>query len=123
MNYITSALQIIVSLGLINVWLLRFSKNTKYRGGSAKNLSEEFAAYGLPTWFMYFIGLLKLGSALALLIGLWVPALVQPTAYLVVALMAGALVMHAKIRDPLVKSLPAALVLVLSLAIILTSRN
>lgn len=123
MNYVTGALQIIVSLGLLNVWLLRFKKNTEYRGGGSKNLSEEFAAYGLPSWFMYLIGALKIGSAAALLIGLWVPNLVLPAASLVAALMLGALMMHFKVKDPLMKSLPAFLMLVMSLLISLISVN
>ena len=121
MNNISSALQIIVSLGLLNVWLLRFKKSTEYRGGHAQSLKEEFATYGLPLWFMYLIGVLKIGSAIALLVGLWVPSYVQPAAALVVFLMLGALAMHFKVRDPLKKSIPAALMLAMGLFIILAS--
>jgi hypothetical protein len=117
MNNIALVLQIIVALGLLNVWLLRFSKSTEYRGGGAKSLKEEFSVYGLPTWFMYLIGALKIGSALALLAGLWLPMLVKPAAGLVVLLMLGALAMHIKVRDPIGKSLPAALMLAMSLVI------
>lgn len=121
MNNIIIALQIIVALGLLNVWLLRFSKKTEYRGGKAKDLKEEFAVYGLPPWFMYFIGALKIGSALALLAGFWVPSLVTPAASLVVLLMIGALAMHIKVRDPMMKSMPAALMLGMGLFISLVS--
>ena len=41
-------LQLIIAVGLINVWLLRFKKATDYRGGDATNMKEEFIAYGLP---------------------------------------------------------------------------
>lgn len=107
-------LQIIVALGLLNVWLLRFNKSTQYRGGKAKNLKEEFAVYGLPPWFMYCVGALKVGSALALLAGLWIPTLIAPAATLVVVLMLGALIMHIKVKDPVTKSLPAAAMLLMS---------
>jgi hypothetical protein len=41
--------QIIIVLGPgFNVWVLRFGKETHWRGGTAKNLKEEFEAYGLP---------------------------------------------------------------------------
>lgn len=117
MNNFISALQIIVALGLLNVWLLRFNKSTEFRGGSAKNLKEEFAAYGLPVWFMYFIGTLKIGAAMALLAGFWIPTLVAPAAGLIVLLMLGALTMHIKVKDPLKKSMPAALMLTMGLII------
>ena len=116
-------MQIIVALGLLNVWLLRFRKSTEYRGGNAKNLKEEFAAYGLPVWFMYLIGALKIGSALALLAGLWMPGFVAPAAVLVVLLMLGALSMHIKVKDPLMKSLPAALMLVMGIFISINSLS
>jgi uncharacterized membrane protein YphA (DoxX/SURF4 family) len=122
MNIITITCQIIIALGLLNVWLLRYSRKTDFRGGSATNLKEEFAAYGLPSWFHYFIGALKIGSALALLVGVWVPAISLPAALLVCLLMLGALAMHLKIGDPVKKSAPAFAMLVLSVAVLLTSR-
>lgn len=121
MNNVLVVLQMIVALGLLNVWLLRFNKSTAYRGGNAKTLKEEFATYGLPEWFMYLIGALKIGSALALLAGFWIPALVMPAASIVVLLMLGALVMHFKVRDPMMKSMPAALMLIMGLLISLGS--
>ncbi len=121
MNLVGTVLQVIVALGLLNVWLLRFNKTTQYRGGNAKNLKEEFKAYGLPDWFVYFIGALKVGSALALLAGVWIPALVLPAAALVVLLMLGALAMHLKVGDPLMKSMPAGLMLVMGVLITLST--
>ena len=85
-----------------------------FRGGEAQSLEAEFAAYGLPGWAFYVVGALKLGIALALLIGLWVPALVPGAAALLLLLMLGALVMHRKVGDPLTKSMPALLMLALS---------
>ena len=117
MNYLVSILQVAVALGLLNVWLLRFNKITPYRGGSAKNLKEEFIIYGLPKWFVYLIGALKIGSAVALLVGFWVPSLVIPSASLIVVLMIGALLMHVKVKDPIVKSLPAAIMLTMGITI------
>ena len=81
-------------------------------------MREEFAAYGLPVWFTYVVGTLKVGSAVALLAGIWFPALVLPAAALVCVLMLGALAMHTKIRDPLQKSLPALIMLALCVAIL-----
>jgi hypothetical protein len=52
-------LQILIALGLINVWVFRFARATEYRGAGAKNMKEEFAVYGLPSWFLYVVGLSK----------------------------------------------------------------
>ena len=112
-------LQIICALGLLNVWLLRNQKSSLYRGGNSKNLKEEFKAYGLPDWVYYVVGFLKVGSAILFLIGIWLPVVVLPAACLVAFLMLGALSMHFKVHDPILKSLPAALMLLLSLGIIL----
>ncbi len=113
MPIIGSVAQVIVALGILNVWLLRYGKATPYRGGEAKNMREEFAAYGLPFWFMCVIGVLKVGLAVTLLVGLWLPAVVVPAAAGMGALMAGAVAMHFKAGDPVKKALPAMSVLAL----------
>lgn len=123
MNIVISILQIAAALGLLNVWLLRFQRSTPYRGGNARSMREEFAMYGLPGWFAYVIGTLKVGSALCLIAGLWLPFLVFPSALLITLLMLGALAMHVKIRDPLKKSVPALVMLALSIAISLGSMR
>lgn len=112
--YVSTILQVLLGLGLLNVWLVRAKSPTAYRGGQARSLRQEFDAYGLPEWFFYLVGLLKIGSALLLLAGIWFPALVLPAGSVVVALMLGALAMHVKVKDPLIKSLPAFVMLVLS---------
>ena len=117
MRTIMVILQLTAALGLLNVWLLRFNRRTAYRGGAAASMPEEFAAYGLPAWFAYVVGTLKVGAALALIAGIWFPAVMLPAAALICVLMLGALAMHAKIGDPLRKSLPALGMLVLCLAI------
>lgn len=109
-----TVLQVVIGLGLLNVWVLRPSAATPYRGGDARTLREEFAAYGLPTWFFYLVGVLKVGSGAMLLVGLWVPALVLPAGTIVAGLMLGALAMHLKVGDPIVKSAPAAAMLAMS---------
>ncbi|MDX1418993.1 MAG: DoxX family protein [Rubricoccaceae bacterium] len=119
MNWLSVLLQVVVGLGLLNVWLARSRSATAYRGGDARSLKEEFAAYGLPEWMFYLVGALKVGAAVALLIGIWVPSLVGPAAAVVVVLMLGAIAMHLKVKDPLMKSLPAALVLLMSVGILL----
>ena len=117
MKITIAVLQVAVALGLLNVWLLRFRRNTPYRGGKAQSMPEEFAVYGLPTWFTYLVGALKIGAALCLIVGLWLPILVFPAAALIGILMIGALAMHLKVHDPWAKSLPALGMLVLAVVI------
>ena len=109
--------QVVIALGIFNVWILRFGKATSYRGGAAANMKEEFAAYGLPSWAVYVIGGLKLLLAVLLVVGIWVPGLARPAAIGMAALMVGAILMHLKVKDPLKKSLPASTMLALSLIV------
>lgn len=111
---VSTVLQLVVALGLLNVWLVRPKKATPYRGADSEELKEEFAAYGLPDVAFYVVGTLKVLSAVALIAGIWYPALVLPAAAVVAVLMVGALVMHAKVGDAAIKSLPALLMLLMS---------
>jgi hypothetical protein len=117
MNSINILLQIIIALGILNVWFLRFNKPSEWRGGNATNMKEEFDAYGFPEGILYIIGFLKVACALMLIAGIWVPALVTPAAGILAALMLGAIIMHFKIGDPPKKSLPAGTVLLLCLVL------
>jgi hypothetical protein len=116
-SIVSTTLQVIVALGLLNVWLVRARASTAYRGGSAQSLKEEFATYGLPAWSFYAVGALKVGSAVLLLAGIWVPELIRPPALIVAALMVGALAMHARAKDAPKKFLPALLMLLMCVAI------
>jgi hypothetical protein len=111
---LASLLQVILALGLINVWLVRSGKATAFRGGASTNLHQEFAAYGLSDAVFYLVGALKLASAAALLAALWVPDLALPAASVLAALMLGALAMHLKVKDPLLKSVPALAMLAMT---------
>lgn len=115
---ILSILQIVVGLGLLNVWIVRGGSATEYRGGDAKTLREEFQAYGLPDAAFYVVGGLKIGAGILLLAGLWLPLPVRLAAGVVALLMVGALGMHAKVGDPLKRSVPAALMLLMCAGIV-----
>lgn len=116
---VATILQVIVGLGLLNVWLLRPRSSTPYRGGVAQSLKEEFVEYGLPEWMFYVVGALKIGAAIAFIAGIWIPALVAPAAAVVIVLMIGAVAMHVKVKDPWKRALPAFLVLLMSASILL----
>ena len=113
-------LQVLIALGLLNVWLLRFKKSTAYRGGSAQTLPDEFAVYGLPKWFMYIVGSLKIIIATILLVSVAMPSLFGLAVYalgVLALLMIGAVAMHIKVRDPLIKMLPAMVMLGMAIAV------
>jgi hypothetical protein len=114
METATIVVQIIIALGIANVWLLRSGKSTSWRGGNATTMKEEFAVYGLPGWFMTVIGCLKILFAAALIVGIWIPDLRMPAAIGMAVLMLGAVAMHFKVKDPPKKALPAFTMLVLS---------
>ena len=119
MTTIVLVVQIAIALIILNVWLLRVGKATDFRGGDAKNMKEEFAVYGLPHWFVYAVGFLKVLLALLLIVGVWFPELTAPAAGGMGVLMLGAVSMHTKVKDPLRKTLPALTMLVLCLLVVL----
>lgn len=117
--WVLPLLQIIIALGLINVWIFRFARATEYRGRGAKNMKEEFAVYGLPSWFLYVVGFCKLAIALVLILSLVMTNFSSVwTVYalmLLSVLMLGAIGMHLKVKDPMIKMLPALLMLSMAL--------
>ena len=100
-------IQVFVGLSILNVWLLRAGRSTNWRGGSAQNMREEFAVYGLPGWSMPVVGSLKVLFALLLIGGTMIPGIAGPGALGLGILMLGAVIMHVKVSDPLIKSAPA----------------
>lgn len=119
---VPAVLQLIVGLGLLNVWLVRPGSATAYRGGGAMSLKEEFAVYGLPSSAFFVVGALKISAALVLIAGVWASLPVQLAAGVVAALMVGALAMHIKVGDPAKKAVPAGIMLALSVGIVLLTR-
>lgn len=118
MEYILIALKLIVGLSILNVWLVRANKPTAWRGGDASNIIEEFSAYGLPKWFTYVVGTLKVILAVMLLASIYYQQVEFIAAAGIAALMLGAVAMHFKIGDPVKKALPAFTFLILSLVIV-----
>lgn len=114
---------VLLSGTIFNVWFFRFNKATAYRGGEASTLKEEFIVYGLEGPVIYLIGGVKLLACALLLFGLRFKALVRPSAITLIILMLGALAMHAKVGDPLMRSLPAALLLGLGSTIFFLDRK
>jgi hypothetical protein len=118
-SMLTTICQIIIALGIFNVWLIRANQPTAYRGGAARTLKEEFETYGLPLWFMEVVRFLKLSCATLLLVGVFYPTLTFYGAVGMAVLMLGAVAMHAKVKDEIKKTAPAAAMLLLSLLVAL----
>ena len=121
MDYLIIALQIIVGLSILNVWLVQNKKATRWRGGNATTIVEEFQVYGLPAWSVYVVGTLKVLLAILLIAGIWYPELKFPASAGLAVLLTGSVLMHFKIGDPLIKSFPAGLFLLMCLLIAFAS--
>ncbi|MEM6892044.1 MAG: DoxX family protein [Bacteroidota bacterium] len=119
MEYVTIIIKVFIFFSIVNVWFLRFNKPTSWRGGQAANMKKEFEVYGLPEIMLYLVGGLKVLAATLLVISIWVPQLTSAAAGVMAILMAGAIAMHIKVKDPLQKSFPAFSFLVLSIFLIL----
>tara|TARA_X000000368_G_scaffold416392_1_gene410207 strand:+ start:1329 stop:1670 length:342 start_codon:yes stop_codon:yes gene_type:complete len=106
-----------------NVWLFRFNKETPYRGGNAKNMIEEFAAYGLDINIMYLVGSLKIIASIGLIFGLLKTKISVYSSLLMAILMTGAIYFHFKISDPAIKYFPSVLMLLCSVFIYFSSKK
>ena len=114
--------QVVIALSVIRVWTMNFNKPSRWRGGGARNMKEEFIVYGIPSWVMYSVGTLKVTFSVGLLAGLWIPELVKFSASGIAIMMFFAIIMHVKIKDPLIRSIPAITFMVLSILIVLLEK-
>lgn len=117
-DYVVIALKVIVGLSILNVWLIQPKKPTKWRGGNAETILEEFRVYGLSKRFCYIIGFLKVSLALILLASIKWDSLTLIGAIGLSTLLLGSIAMHIKIKDELYKSYPASIFIILNLIII-----
>ena len=121
-DYILIILKLIVGLSILNVWLIQPKKATKWRGGNAKTLIEEFEVYGLSKTVCYVVGFLKVGLAIILLASIKFESLTLIGSIGLALLLLGSVIMHIKVKDELFKSFPALLFIVLNLVIIFLHR-
>ena len=109
----------IIFLGIMNVWFVRSKTKTNWRGGNSLSLKDEFRFYALPDWTFYFVGGTKILSALFIFLSIWIDEVPQEIFALILSLlMIFAILMHLKVGDKLVKSLPALCMLLLSIIIL-----
>jgi len=70
MKSLLRILIVLVAITVLSAWTYRLDLETVYRGGDAKNMIEEFKAYGLSQTTMVVVGVFKVVLALMLLLGL-----------------------------------------------------
>jgi hypothetical protein len=108
---ILHAAQLAVALSVFYVWTVRYPQ-----------VVADFERFGFPTTFRLTVGATKLGLAVALVIGLWLPGVVFWAAMGMAAFMVGAQWAHARVTNPLHKRLPSAVLLALSLFVALVQE-
>ncbi len=105
------------SLGWLNNAILFFSALSFLAYGTgcftSRHLQREFVRFGLSS-LRNFIGLLQIGGALGLVAGFWVPLLGQAAAGGLALMMFLAILVRIKIRDGLLRTLPAILYFLLN---------
>ena len=102
----------------IGVWVLTLIAALAFSGAGfmkltgAEAMVQAFAGWGLPTWFMRFVGIGEFVGA----IGILIPPIATLAALGLATITVGALVTHA-LHDPISAMIGALVLLVISLAI------
>ena len=114
-----NVVQVFVAVAMFDVWLFRYNRPQRARGGDAQTMEEEFRVYGLPDWFRSLVRVLKLTAGTLMVVGIWSSQAALAAGIALVILMGGAITMHIKVRDPIYKSIPATTFFVLSALVML----
>lgn len=115
--YIIIGLKIIIGISILNVWLIQSKKHTKWRGGAATTIIEEFNVYGLSKSFYVTIYILKVSLAILLLASIQFDVLTLVSSLGLALLLLGSILMHVKVKDAWYKSFPAFLFMLMNLVI------
>ena len=115
--YIIIGLKIIIGISILNVWLIQSNKHTKWRGGAATTIIEEFNVYGLSKSFYVAIYILKVSLAILLLASIQFDVLTLVSSLGLALLLLGSILMHVKVKDAWYKSFPAFLFMLMNLVI------
>ena len=115
----SDALRLNIALGVINVWFMRRHKATGFRPDGSANIAEESRRSGVSDSFRRSMGVTKLTLAALLVVGVAYAPLGAAAAAGMMLLMSGAIVAHIRVRDPVVKSVPALLMLAMSAAVVM----
>lgn len=109
---ISDILQLLIGSSIMFVWVVRTTRPTPYRVGSAETLQQEFTEAGLPDWTYDVMRILKPIFAFLLIVGIVYKPFFLPCMIFTTLAMIGAVYAHIKVRDSIVKMLPALTLLV-----------
>ena len=123
MKLVLKLLILAVAVTVLSAWTFRLEMDTIYRGADASNMIEEFQAYGLNQTTMIVVGIFKVMCAIFLLLGLKFEKFVTPAAFIMGLFMIAAVYFHISISDPLVPTLPSALMLISCATIIVLDKK
>jgi DoxX-like family len=98
--------QVLIAASVLFVWIVRL-----------ENVEREFVEYGIPPLLRNAVGAAKISLATLLLAGLRYPDLTFISAMLMALLMLCALIAHWRVRHAWRRSVPALLLMLLSLGV------
>jgi putative oxidoreductase len=103
----TVGLQVLLSLAFLASAILKLA-------GAADDMREHLE---IAPWFWILTALVEIVGAAGMLVSIRFPRLATPAGLWIAALMGGALVAHLRAGDPFTSMVPAAVYLVLALAV------
>lgn len=106
MGYITSLIQLTISISVLFVWTFRYH-----------NVVKEFNQFGLNEITRNLIGATKISLSTLIVVSIWYPSLVFIPTVLMGTLMIGAQYFHFKISNPFNKHLPSLILLIMCILI------
>jgi len=109
MTIVAVVLQVLLILAFF------FSGVGKIKG--VKMQVDTFTHLGLPQWFRVATGWIALLGVVGLIIGFWHAGIVAISALWLASIMLGAVLFHIRIKDPINKIIPAAILMLLALAL------
>tara|TARA_B100001173_G_scaffold293462_1_gene286542 strand:+ start:188 stop:571 length:384 start_codon:yes stop_codon:yes gene_type:complete len=123
MKIVLKLLIFLVAITVLSAWTFRLEMDTIYRGADASNMIEEFQAYGLNQTTMIVVGIFKVMCAIFLLLGLKFEKLVSPAAFVMGTFMLAAIYFHISISDPIIPTVPSAVMFLSCAAIIYLDKK
>lgn len=109
MGIATKAIQVLLGLAFLGAGGQKLAGTDK--------MVDDFARYRYPPWFRVATGAVEIGGALGMLVGLARPLVAPLGGLLLAATMGGALVTHARLRDPAKLMVPPSVLPALSVAV------
>lgn len=109
MNMVSIIIQIILALGFLMFGASKLG---------SKQMVDEFTRYGMPQWFRVITSLLEIAGAALLVAGIWNDSLIAIGGLLLAVIMAGAVITHLRIKDPVSKIGMPIILLILTLVIV-----